>query len=195
MRLPFVLLAALALSACVGTARRAEIASYDLGTVAVAWKPASPAVRGVGVFAPAWLGSTAMQYRLLYADPMRRLAYAESRWAAPPADLIERALNRQASAGGGCRLRLDVDDLAQVFDTPQASRVLLDVRAALVAPNREAVLARKAFSLAPAAPSADARGGVAAVAAAVQALGGELNGWLAQLARQDPAVAERCKGG
>ena len=193
MRLISTLFAVLAVSAC-GGAPVAEPASYDLAAVAVAWKPARPLVRDVGVIAPSWLGGTAIAYRLLYADPLRRQAYAESRWAAPPAELIERALNRQTGVGGGCRLRLDLDDLEQVFDTPQTSRILLDVRASLVAPNRDAVLARKAFALMQPAPSADARGGGAAATTAVQELGGELAAWLAQLVRDTPAIAERCKG-
>ena len=194
MRIAPALVAALAVAACGGAVPKAEPASYDLGAVAVAWHSGSHGVRGVGVFAPSWLGGTAIAYRLLYADPLRRQVYAHSRWAAPPAALIERLLNRQTAAGGACRLRLDVDDLAQVFDTPQTSRTLLDVRAALVAPDRDTVLARKAFSLAEPAPTADARGGVAATAAAVTALGGALDAWLAQLAREHPAIAQRCRG-
>jgi len=195
MRMPLLPLAALALSACVGNVRTTEVASFDLGTAAVVWQPTSVRLHRVEAQAPSWLAATAIQYRLLYADAMRRQAYAESRWAAQPAELIARALNRQtAAAPGGCRLSLELDELAQVFDSPQQSRVLLDVRASLVAPRGNEVLARKAFSLVRPAPSADARGGVAATAAAVQALGGELGAWLAQTAREHPAAAERCRG-
>ena len=193
MRLP--LLAVFLLAACAGPARQAETATFDLGVAAIAWKPARPALRGVGVFAPSWLGTSAMHYRLLYADPLRRQAYAQSRWASPPGELIERALNRQTPVAGGCRLRLDLDELAQVFDAPQTSRTQLDVRASLVAPSRNAVLARKAFSLVQPAPTADARGGVVAANAALQALGGELGAWLEQIVHDDPAVAERCQAG
>lgn len=185
--------AALLLAACAGAAKK-DVASFDLGAASVAWKPAEPGLRGVGVFAPSWLGAPAMHYRLLYADPQRRLAYAESRWAAAPGELIERALNRQTSPRGACRLRLDLDELAQVFDAPATSRVLLEARATLVGPNRDAVLARKAFAVAQPAPSADARGSAAAAAAAVQALGGELGLWLEQAARETPAIVQRCRG-
>lgn len=196
MRIKLALFAVLALAGCGSVAPKATPASYDLAGAAVAWQPERPVVRGVGVFAPSWLGSTAIAYRLVYADPWRRQVYAHSRWTAPPAELIERALNRQTPAGAGaCRLRLDVDDLAQVFDTPQASRLLLDVRAALIAPDRSTVLARKAFSLAQPASSADARGGVAATAAAVAALGFDLGNWLGQVADETPAIAQRCRGG
>ncbi len=195
MRLLLVVFAALALVACGGNAHRAETASFDLGVASPVWKPASPPLRAVGVFAPSWLATTAIQYRLLYADAMRRAAYAQSRWAAPPGELIERALDRQTFAPGGCLLRLDIDELAQVFDSPQASRTLLDVRASLVAPDGGTVLARKAFSVAPSAPTPDARGGVIAAGAAVQELGGKLGAWLADLARASPLVTERCRAG
>lgn len=196
MRITLSLLAALALSACSGNVRQTAVASFDLGTAAVVWKPATVRLHSVEAGAPSWLAATAIQYRLLYADPLRRQSYTESRWAAPPAELIARALNRQTVTGeGGCRLNLDLDELTQVFDSPQQSRILLDVRASLMAPRGNDVLARKAFSLAHPAPSADARGGVSATAAAVQALGGELGAWLIQTARANPTAAERCKGG
>lgn len=195
MRL-FLLLAVVALAACGGGIRPAPSAQYDLGTASVVWQPQRPPLRGIAVAAPSWLGGRDIHYRLLYADPLRRQAYAEGRWAAPPAELIERALSRQArGAGTGCTLRLELDELAQVFDAPQASRTLLEVRASLVAPERAALLARKAFALAAPAPSADARGGVAAAAAAVQALGGELGAWLEHLVRENPALAQRCGPG
>ncbi len=188
-----LLLTVLLLAACGGNVRQAEPETYDLGSVAIVWKPADLAVTGVSAQGPAWLATPAISYRLLYAGDMARNAYAESRWAAPPPDLIERALNRQTPASGeGCRLRLDVDELIQVFDTPQASRTLLDARATLFAPAGETILARRAFSIARPAPSADARGGVAGAVAAVQALGGELKAWLADTARAKPAIAQRC---
>ena len=195
MRKLTILLTALILTSCGGNSRPVEVASLDFGDFAVVWLPAKLPLRGVEVQAPSWLGGTAIQYRLLFAAAMKRESYSESRWAAPPAELIERSLNRQVTAAGnGCRLRLDLDELSQVFDTLQASRSVLDVRASLVTPNRDAVLARKAFSLMQAAPSADARGGAAAAAADVQALGGELGKWLEQLARGNPALLVRCGG-
>lgn len=39
----------------------------------------------------------AMQYRLAYAEPERRQAYAGSRWAAVPAELIEQVVVRRTS--------------------------------------------------------------------------------------------------
>jgi cholesterol transport system auxiliary component len=187
-----MLLSLFVLAACGGNVREAERANYDLGAAAVAWKPAGIAIDAVSVQAPSWLATPAIAYRLLYAGAAERRSYAESRWVAQPAELIERALNRQTGAVGGCRLRLDMDDLIQVFDAPQASRVLLDVRASLLTPQGETILARRAFSVMQAAPSADARGAVAGTASAMQALGAELSAWLTETAAAKPAFAQRC---
>lgn len=196
MRTLFAVLAALALAACTTNVRQGTAASYDLGSAAVAWQPAVLPVAAVDVDAPSWLATPAIQYRLLYADELRRQAYAESRWAAPPAELVERALGRQTpNAASGCRLHLDLDELVQVFDSPQQSRVLLEVRASLMPLRGDSVLARKAFAVTQTAATADARGGVAAAASALQALAGEMAAWLTATAQQAPASAARCRGG
>lgn len=196
MRMSLVVFAALALAACGGNVRQGSTASYDLGSVAIAWQPAALPVAGVDVVSPSWLATTVIQYRLLYADPLRRQAYAESRWTAPPAELVERALGRQPAGGtGSCRLRLELDELIQVFDNPQQSRVLLELRASLKPLRGDAVLASKVFAVTQAAPTADARGGVAAAAGALQAAAGELANWLSATARETPAIAARCGGG
>ncbi len=188
--LPLIL--AVTLSACAGGVRQHERAVFDLGPTAIVWQTEALPLQRVEVAAPSWLATSAIHYRLLYADAGRRLAYTESRWAAPSAELVERALNRQPSAMAGCRLRLDIDEWIQAFDSPQRSRVVVELRATLLPARGDAVLARKAFAAEQAAPSADARGGVAAGAAALRVAAGEIGGWLAQEARATPDLARRC---
>lgn len=193
MRLPLPVLLALALGACAGNVRQQERAVFDLGPAAIVWQADALPLQRVEVAAPSWLATSAIHYRLLYAEPERRLAYTESRWAAPPAELVERALNRQPAAhAGGCRLRIDIDEWVQVFDDPQRSRVVLELRAALLPARGDGALARKAFAAVQAAPSADARGGVKAGADAVRVAAGDIGAWLAQTARAMPALAQRC---
>lgn len=200
MRGMLVLTAALLLGGCVpNNVRQDEAAVFDLGETAGPWT--APLLRGVDVAAPSWLGGAGMQYRLAHVHAARRLAYADSRWAAPPAELIELALRRRAvasSRSGGaltidCRLRIDLDEFVQTFDSAQSSRVVLALRARLVSRNEQPVASR-AFMLERAAASADARGGVAAATAAVQGLGGELSEWLAALAGEKSALVTRCQG-
>jgi len=197
------------LSGCFGGAGgQIEPAYYDIPgnsdanrSVSVpAIAPASPGlpVRLAGVQAPGWLMTPAMQYRLAYADASRRLSYAESRWVAPPAELLELALKRGNIVGNahvaadGCQLLVSLDEFIQVFDAPGSSRALLETRVALLAPRDSTLLAQHIFSQAPAA-GADARSGVAAFAVALHDLNAELGAWLLQLGRDSPALIERCR--
>ncbi|MDP2810156.1 MAG: ABC-type transport auxiliary lipoprotein family protein [Rhodocyclaceae bacterium] len=182
MRSTAILFLLLLLAGCAGTVRQPEVARLDLGLATPVWKPSSLALDGVDIQAPSWLAGTAMQYRQLNADPHRRLAYAESRWAAPPAELIERALSRNTPGAAGCRLSIELDELIQVFESPQASHVLLEARAALLAPRSRIAIARKSFAISQPAAGADSRGGAAATSAAVRQLGDALNAWLTPLA-------------
>lgn len=174
-----VALTALLLAGCLGTVRPAETARYDLGgPTDMAQAGVTASVATVAVAAPSWLAGNALQYRLLYADAARRHSYVESRWAAPPAELLEQLLDRRLThAGGRCRLQVELDELAQVFDTPDASRVVLEGRAVLSAGRDR--LGVRPFALAPPSPSADARGGVAGAAVAARLLADDLARWLA----------------
>lgn len=182
MRSVVAIFASLLMVACVGNGTRSvELARFDLGPPSAAVSRGTLAA--VEVAAPSWLAGSNMQYRLLYAEPTRRFDYAESRWAAPPAELLRQALERRFAADGAgrCRLHVEIDEWVQVFDSAQSSRLVLAGRAVLL--GSPEVLARRSFSLSTAAPSADARGGVGASTAAVNALGDELAAWLASVGR------------
>ncbi|MBV6476688.1 MAG: membrane integrity-associated transporter subunit PqiC [Rhodocyclaceae bacterium] len=196
------MLAAVLLAACGGGAKSvSNVAQYDLGAV----QPAPnnrivAALRGIDVFAVSWLDSSAMQYRLLYAANQRRQSYAESRWVAPPAELVGYGLRKRmlsGEAGGACRLRVDLDEFVQAFASAKSSRALIEARAQLIAPSGGEILARRSFSLSRPADSADAAGGAAALSAAVEAFAAELHDWLGGLDRASAAglnIAQRCKG-
>ena len=197
-RIPPLLAAAL-LAACAGGPAR-EPAHFDLGAASGEWRSPGFVLRTVEVQGPSWLGTTTMQFRLAYADGVRRQGYAESRWVAPPIELLEQALKTRIVAteatrsDAGCRLRVDLDEFIQRFDAPADSRLVLEARATLLAARGDQLLGRRAFAIAQPAPSPDARGGAAAAAAAVQAVTRDMNAWLAGLAREQPAVVERCRG-
>ena len=195
------LLVSLLLAACIGGSDApSKVAHYDLG----AMQPAPnnrivASLRGIDVFPVAWIDTPAMQYRLLYAANQRRQNYAESRWVAPPAELLSHALKKRMLSGesaGACRLRVDLDEFIQVFDSPKASRALIEVQVQLLAPAGAELLARRSFSLSRPAASADAEGGVAALAGAAEALSNELHDWLGGLDRPSAAglnIAQRCR--
>ncbi len=201
MRQLFLLLSFVLLAGCgTGSKSISSVAYYDLGALQSAPNNRVVAgLRSIDVFAISWLDSSAMQYRLLYAANQRRQNYAESRWVAPPAELIGHALRKRmlsGEAGGACRLRVDLDEFAQIFDTANASHVVLEARVQLVAPTGGDILARRSFSLSRPAASADAKGGVAALAGTVEALSTELHDWLGGLDRAAASglnIAQRCK--
>lgn len=145
------------------------------------------ALRSTEVVPAPWLASTAMSYRLLYGQPTRRQVFVESRWAAQPAQLVELAVKRAmrnaetATPITGCRLRIDLDEFAQVFTSEAASEGVLEARAHLLAPRSDQLIASRSFSIARPAPSANAVGGVAALRAGVFELNRELLGWLEAL--------------
>lgn len=196
-----MLLAALLLAGCgVGSKSMSNVAYFDLGAVQPAPNNRIVAgLRSIDVFAVSWLDSPAMQYRLLYTANQRRQNYAESRWVAPPAELVGHALRKRmlsGAAGGACKLRVDLEEFAQFFDSAMDSRAVLEARVQLVAPTGGDILARRGFSLSRPAASADAGGGVTALAAAVEAFSTELHDWLGGLDQAAAAglnIAQRCK--
>lgn len=156
------------------------------------------AVRQVKVQAPVWLNSPAMQYRLLYADTERRLSFTESRWVAPPADMLELALKRRNSPlenrleAEGCRLHVDLDEFIQVFDLPDSSRALVELRASLVSSRNGKLMAHRRFIQASSAGN-DAKSGVAAFVVALRSVSTDIDEWLAQMALASPSVSEHCR--
>ena len=176
----------LLLAACYSTGKQggdSALNVYDFGSP-VRQSPAG-ALRGelaVEVRAPLWMDSMGIEYRLLYADPARLRSYTRARWAGAPAQLIQQRMVQQLGlmpAGQGrtrCVLRIEIDAFAQVFDDPATSRGQLRGRAQLLDRNR-ALLTIYEFRIEKPAPSADSRGGVAALTAAVDQLTVDLENW------------------
>lgn len=201
MKLLLAILAGLGLAACGGSGATTEAARYDFGGLAATGMGAGSRlpVAVVELQAASWLSGPDMYFRLAYAEPQQRRSYAESRWAAPPAELLEAFLKRriifnQADPGGaGCRLQLALDELEQRFDSPLGSTTILEVRAQLTSMRGVETLSRRAFLIRKAATAPDARGGAMAARDAVQALADDIQGWLGEISRDKPAIVERCR--
>jgi len=197
---PLALLGALLGACSLGPSTKEVPATYDLGA------PQNP--RGEqrirasllvqGITPAAWLDTPAVVYRLNYQDAARQQAYALTRWAAPPASLLTQRLRARlaaASEGGivsladnaraDYALRIDLDDFSQVFDSPDASRAVVLARASLVDSGRRTLVAQKSFSIERAAPSANAQGGVRALAAAGDELIEAVAAWTAASLAKD----------
>lgn len=189
----------LLLAACAGGAgSRPSPASYDLSSAVLEPDSGQAGIlRQVDVQSPAWIDTPAMQYRLSYADKARREVFAASRWVASPARLLEQQLKQRLLSGAGglrnqaasCRLRVELDEFVQDFDSPASSQVILAARAVLLAPRHETFLARQHFRVVHAA-GADARSGAAALDAAARQFGEEIEDWLRRAGKE---VLDRCR--
>ena len=182
---------------------------YDFGPGAVAGQPANrpaplPALATLAldeVQASAALDSTAVLYRLAYADAQALRPYAQARWSMAPAQLLRQRLREHlglrravlnAGEGSGpsttsatppVLLRVELEEFSQLFESPTASTGLLRLRATALhaSPQGEKLLGQRSFIVQRPAPSADAAGGVRALTAATDAVVEEIDQWLQQL--------------
>ena len=173
---------AILLSGCAAGGRsQSEVAVYDLGPLdeGVGRDPAFADV-ALEIGLPEWLDTSAMLYRLDYADSRRIRAYAQARWAASPKLMLQRRLRQQLGLLPGasrCTLRVEVHEFGQRFSSARHSDVLVRGEALLIA--RGGVLhGRHALEMRQAAPGADAAGGAAALAIVGERLAVTLGDWL-----------------
>lgn len=158
------------------------------------------------------LSSSAVLYRLSYADAQQLKPYTLARWSMPPAQLIGQRLReglgqrrailspgdisqtrptRQAASAPATlqepllNLRLELEEFSQIFETPDKSIGLLRLRATVMQRNStaEVLLAQRSFVVQHNAPSADASGGVRALTLATDQVIGEIEAWLEQVQR------------
>src|SRR5262245_54838401 len=134
----FLLIIFLMLPGCaIGPEKRDPPAVFDLGTQRTypAVKPTIDATLLIpAVSASPWLDSPNIVYRLSYRDASRPEAYAQHRWAMPPALLLtERLRGRFAAATRGVvgtqdgaradySLRIELEDFSQSFDAAESSK-------------------------------------------------------------------------
>lgn len=149
--------------------------------------------------------STVVLYRLPYADGQSLHAYAYARWSQPPAVLVQQRIREIVgrdrtvlSAEGGALppmvqgkpvpvLQLSVEEFAQQFSSAQNSEGVVRLRATVVQPRRggDQLLGQRIFTAREPAKSANAAGGVGALAQAVHQVGEQMRQWLSEL----PATA------
>lgn len=201
------------LAACSTPAPRATV--YDLGPGATRAEASNrlaplPSVLLAEVESPVALENTAVLYRLGYADAQQLRPYAQARWSMAPAQLLRARLRAvlgqrrsvltplDAVAPGTLTLRLELEEFSQWFDTPTSSAGLVRVRATLgrtgspsspgssISPAKP--VAQTAFVVQSPSTSADAAGGVRALALSTDALLLQLDAWLQQSAAAE-AVA------
>ena len=186
------------LSACGTPAKR--LAVYDFGPGAIAPQPANrmaplPPLLLADVETASALDGTAVLYRLMYADAQQLRPYAQARWSMPPAQLLRQRLREllgqrrsvlgplDAVAPGTLTLRVELEEFSQLFEATQSSAGLVRLRATVSrSGSPPKPLAQTSFVLQRPAASADAQGGVQALAQASDLLVLQVDQWLQQVA-------------
>ncbi|AIO42691.1 membrane integrity-associated transporter subunit PqiC [Burkholderia sp. AU19243] len=159
---------------------------YDLGPAApVATAGTGPALKVLDVGSPDALNTDKFVYRLAYADAQRMAVYRDSRWTAPPAQLLTQRLRGALSARGavlegsdGVRaptLKVDLNEFEQVFDGQSQSHGAVTARATLMQDGK--VLGQRTFVARAPSSTPDAAGGARALAAASDELVSQIAAW------------------
>jgi len=152
-----------------------EPRAFDLGLNA----PGAllPPVRVGLVRAIAPFDSTDMHYRLAFRNAAEIAAFAHSRWAATPAEMLRKQILRGAGErAGGCVLELEVQEFTQVFSSEKASEARIELRASLA---RSGSNVSRGFTVSEPNAGPDAAAGAAAFARAAERAIGELGRWIA----------------
>ncbi|PVY91396.1 cholesterol transport system auxiliary component [Acidovorax sp. 99] len=149
-------------------------------------------------------GGNAVLYRLAYADAQQLRPYSQARWSQPPAQLLQQRLREQLGqrravlkADDGAAqarepaqgnklplvLRTELEEFSHLFTSPSDSAGVVRLRATVVelTPAGESLRGQRVFIVQKPAKSADAAGGVAALAAASGQLASELAAWVEQV--------------
>lgn len=162
------------LSGCGGVAAT-DPRTFDLGLEASAAR--LPALRVGTVRAVAPFEATDMPYRLAYRNVAEVAAYANSRWAATPAELFRKQLLRATGeAPGRCVLEIEIQEFSQVFGAKESSEARIELRAGLASGQK--TLARQ-FTLVEGNAGPDATSGAAALGRASNRVIGEIAAWAA----------------
>lgn len=129
-----------------------------------------------------------IRYRLFYDNASQVFAYAESRWTAPPAELMNQMVHATVSAPtlNGCHLAIQLTVFDHVFDSPEKSHGLVQMQATVLSKKSRHQIGRKLFQRSVQANSHDARGGVSALSQGAQAALLDVFEWSNAQAQQTP---------
>lgn len=185
-----IVAASAALAACAGASGKSASTTFDFGLAPppAAAKALPTALRVGETRGPDWLDNDALYYRLLYAQRQQTQPYANSRWVMSPLRLFDERLRNAVAARGQVVgygdtllpfLSVDIVEFSQVFDSPAASRGVVQVRASIF--RGRALLAQQSFQVEQPAPTPDAQGGVQALAQASDRAIAQVLDWAAAL--------------
>jgi cholesterol transport system auxiliary component len=186
------------LGGCAGLQAPPPLLTYDFGAMAL---DSSGATGQSGVRQPVVLADvestsaldgSAIAYRLAYSDERQLRAYSRSRWTMPAAELVQQSMREQlgrrylvlaasevsAVSKPVPTLYLQLEEFSQWFDTAQTSHAVVRVRATWRNPAPGGTLEQQTFMANVPAQTADAAGGVQALARASVGLAQDVLRWL-----------------
>ncbi len=168
MRRLFILLLVILLGGCVGNKSRPSPAVYDFGLAAASENERQSEIQFLieNISAPELLNSNRIRYRLNYENAVRVYSYSESRWLAPPAELLTHRLRFLVNTAPGpqsCTLKIQLAAFDHVFDSLTASEGVAIMFVELVNTKTRKSIRSQRIEESVAAQSHDAKGGVAAL--------------------------------
>ena len=183
--------ATLILSGCGAPYRHTAITRHDLGIAPQTAGAALPvSLQLLPVNAPPWINSRDINYRLAYKHNDIIAAYTESAWIAPPPELLALRLHNASPdrlltpdkppSHTLCTLQVDLENFEQVFDAPNTSNAFVALHVTLSSRKSRELVAQASIHNTTIAPSPDARGGSAALAAACDTAVQQTLRWLQQ---------------
>ncbi len=168
MRQLVILLLVTLLGGCIGNKARPNLAVYDFGLAATTANELQPASQFLieDISAPESLNSNRIRYRLNYENAARVYSYTESRWLAPPTELLTQRLKLLVGATTepqSCMLKIQLATFDHVFDSPDASKGVVILLAELIDTKTRKPVMSQRIEESVAAQSQDAKGGVTAL--------------------------------
>lgn len=128
-------------------------------------------VRGIAPF-----DSHEMHYRLAFRNPAEIAAFANSRWAASPAEMMRKQILRGAGEmTGRCVMDVEIQEFTQVFASKESSEARIELRASLSLPGRNV---SRVLTVSEPNAGPDAPAGAAAFARAADRAIGEIGRWI-----------------
>lgn len=151
----------------------------------------SPSLLIADATSPIWLDSQAIQYRLIYNNPMQLYTYANSRWAATPATMLTLQIrshmlsekgNTVIKPNDGAQtdyiLQVELSEFSQVFETIDSSHAVISLNASLIKRKTRALIAQHTFSVQQKTAMTNAAGAAKAFSEASHKLTGNMADWV-----------------
>ncbi len=120
-----------------------------------------------------------IRYRLNYQNPSQVFTYSQHRWTTSPADLTASKFRTMVKVASPtlCSIKIEIETFDHVFETANSSSGIVKMHATIHTKKSRDVLASNLVQEVAPAPSADAKGGVAALDQASSAAIGKLVEW------------------